>query len=80
MDSNMENETTSSAAVRGECLCMGAGPQATAVLKSISLGPATEHFRNSRIEFLKGLRTLLDSRIEKLQKRAQTKGTSVPVD
>jgi hypothetical protein len=74
----MEEQTTASA-VSGECLCMGAGPQATAALKSISLGPATEHFRNSRIEFLKGLRSILDSRIEKLQKKEQ-KGTSVPVD
>jgi hypothetical protein len=59
---------------------MGAGPQATAILKTISLGPATEHFRNSRIEFLKGLRSLIDSRIEKLQRVEPQKGTSVPVD
>jgi hypothetical protein len=59
---------------------MGAGPQATAILKSISIGGATEHFRNSRIEFLKGLRSMLDSRIEKLQKKEQKRGTSVPVD
>jgi hypothetical protein len=60
---------------------MGAGPQATAVLKSISLGGANEHFRNSRIEFLKGIRSMLDSRIEKLQRREQQrKGTSVPVE
>jgi len=59
---------------------MGAGPQATAILKSISFGGATEHFRNSRIEFLKGLRSMLDSRIEKLQKKEQKRGTSVPVD
>jgi hypothetical protein len=75
----MDEETTSGA-VRGECLCMGVGPQATAVLKSIGVGPATEHFRNSRIEFLKGLRSLLDSRIEKLQRNEPKKGTSVPVD
>ena len=75
----MEDESTSGP-VRGECLCMGAGPQATAILKSISVGGATEHFRNSRIEFLKGLRSLLDSRIEKLQKNEKQRGTSVPVD
>ena len=76
----MEDESTTSGPVRGECLCMGAGPQATAILKSISLGGATEHFRKSRIEFLKGLRTLLDSRIEKMQRQEQNRGTSVPVD
>jgi hypothetical protein len=75
----MEEEKTS-APVQGECLCMGAGPQATAALKSITLGGASEHFRNSRIEFLKGLRTMIDSRIEKLQRKAAPKGTSVPVD
>ncbi len=75
----MEDESTTGT-VRGECLCMGAGPQATAILKSISIGGATEHFRNSRIEFLKGLRSMLDSRIEKLQKKEQKRGTSVPVD
>ena len=74
----MEEQTTG--AVSGECLCMGAGPQATAALRSLSLGPATQHFRNSRIEFLKGLRSILDSRIEKLQKKEQQKGTSVPVE
>jgi hypothetical protein len=76
----MEDESTTSGPVRGECLCMGAGPQATAALKSISFGGAGEHFRNSRIEFLKGLRSMIDSRIEKMQKQEQKKGTSVPVD
>jgi hypothetical protein len=79
----MENESTAqSSSVQGECLCMGAGPQATAMLKSIASmgGGASEHFRNSRIEFLKGLRSMIDSRIEKLQRKEQAKGTSVPVD
>ncbi len=75
----MENENTSSP-VSGECLCMGAGPQATAMLKNIGLGGASEHFRNSRIEFLKGLRSMIDSRIEKLRRNEPKKGTSVPVD
>jgi len=38
-----------------------------------------DHFRNSRVEFLKGLRSLLDQRIEHLS-RAEQKGTNVPVD
>jgi hypothetical protein len=40
---------------------------------------AREHFRNSRIEFLKGIRTLIDERISYLS-RHQTKGTRVPVE
>jgi hypothetical protein len=74
------SEETTAGPVQGDCLCMGAGPQATAILKSIGGGHATEHFRNSRIEFLKGLRSLLDSRIERLQRREQKHGTSVPVE
>jgi len=45
------------------------------------LGGATvEHFRNSRIEFLKGMRSLLDERIAQLSKQAEHKGTHVTVE
>jgi hypothetical protein len=37
------------------------------------------HFRNSRIEFLKGLRSLIDDRISHLS-RDETKGTHVTVE
>ena len=37
------------------------------------------HFRNSRIEFLKGVRSLLDNRIARLS-RDEPKGTHVPVE
>jgi hypothetical protein len=40
---------------------------------------ARDHFRNSRIEFLKGIRSLIDRRIEELS-RPEAKGTSVPVE
>jgi hypothetical protein len=39
----------------------------------------SEHFRQSRVEFLKGVRTLLDERIEHLG-RASNKGTRVVVE
>ena len=38
-----------------------------------------EHFHNSRVEFLKGIRSLLDDRIAHLS-REERKGTRVPVD
>jgi hypothetical protein len=38
-----------------------------------------DHFRNSRVEFLKGVRTLLDNRIARLT-REETKGTRVTVE
>ena len=39
-----------------------------------------DHFRNSRVEFLKGLRSLLDSRIEHLSRASEQKGTRVTVE
>lgn len=65
--------------VQGECFCMGAGPQITAMAKSVGPSVAMDHFRNSRVEFLKGLRSLLDARIEKLS-RTEKKGSSVVVE
>ena len=38
-----------------------------------------QHFRNSRVEFLKGIRSILDARIEHLS-REQAKGTRVVVE
>jgi hypothetical protein len=43
-------------------------------------GASIEHFRNSRIEFLKGMRSLLDERIAQLSKQAEHKGTHVTVE
>ena len=37
------------------------------------------HFRNSRVEFLKGIRSIIDDRIANLS-RPEAKGTHVPVD
>jgi len=39
-----------------------------------------DHFRNSRIEFLKGIRSLLDKRIEHLSRHQGQQGTHVPVE
>ncbi len=40
---------------------------------------AREHFRNSRLEFLKAMRTLIDERIERLSGTGQ-QGTKVTVE
>lgn len=40
---------------------------------------ATDHFRESRIEMLRGFRDILDHRIERLSRR-RTQGTRVTVD
>jgi len=39
-----------------------------------------DHFRNSRIEFLKGIRSLIDHRIEHLSGHQQHHGTRVTVE
>jgi len=39
-----------------------------------------DHFRNSRIEFLKGIRSLIDDRIEHLSREEAPKGTRVTVE
>jgi hypothetical protein len=39
-----------------------------------------EHFRASRVEFLKGLRSLIDERIAHLSREAEPKGTRVTVE
>lgn len=47
-----------------------------------SFGPSdsvVEHFRNARLEVLKGIRQMIDDRIERTQKR-DTKGTSFGVE
>ena len=38
------------------------------------------HFRNSRIEFLKGVRSLIDERIAQLSRQDEHKGTHVTVE
>ena len=49
------------------------------VLERIWSEATRDHFRNSRIEFLKGLRSIIDDRIAYLSKD-EPKGTHVPVE
>jgi hypothetical protein len=74
----MEEKQTTSEAPR-ECFCTGAGPQITELFRRCWPQTTREHFRNSRIEFLKGLRSLIDERIERLS-RHESKGTRVTVE
>jgi hypothetical protein len=74
-----ENETKAQAAAAPcDCFCRGVGPQFTNFVRMRSAKSA-EHFRKARVEFLKGLRTIIDERIEKLS-QTPPKGTSVPVE
>ncbi len=71
----MEEQST-----KRECVCMGIAPEVINLLKK--LGPSDsvmDHFRNARIEVLKGVRQILDNRIEHLS-RTEKKGTRVTVE
>jgi hypothetical protein len=62
------------------CLCMGAGPALSDLLRR--LGPpeqARRHFETARLEMLKGLRAILDARIEQVSKRSR-KGEKIEVE
>jgi hypothetical protein len=62
------------------CVCQGLGPALTEFLQRF--GPPEEarrHFVSARLEMLKGLRALLDARIERLGKGA-VKGEKIPVE
>jgi hypothetical protein len=59
--------------------CDIAGPQIEALLDHVWPQNTREHFRNARIEMLKGMRSMLDARIEHLAKNDR-KGTKVAVE
>ncbi len=64
----------------GGCLCYGAGPALSELLRRI--GPpeqARRHFDAARVEFLKGLRALIDARIEQVSK-ARNKGEKIELE
>lgn len=48
-------------------------------MRNIWSDATRDHFRNSRVEFLKGIRSILDSRIERLS-HEERRGTTVPVE
>ena len=76
-----EQETTqkneSQPLVHERCLCREVLDQ---VRECFGVSPEVrDHFTNSRIEFLKGIRAVIDSRIERLSKTGQ-RGTKIAVE
>ena len=62
------------------CVCGGKGPMLSQMLDlMIPSAAAGEHFRNARLEFLKGVRELLDQRITSLSEKPRT-GTKLNVE
>jgi len=64
----------------GPCLCEDAGPILSDLLRRLSPPePARRHFVAARLEFLQGLRALLDARIAQVAKRG-AKGEKINVE
>ena len=74
-----EQQTTGRQHAQGCFFCDVAAPQINAFLDHVWPENTREHFRNARIEMLKGIRTMLDARIDHLSKQAP-KGTKVTVE
>ena len=71
-----QNATAGTHSHAGGCFfCTTAIP----MLENLVNEATRDHFRNSRVEFLKGLRSLLDERIAHLA-REGSKGTHVTVE
>jgi len=67
------------APAESECLCMGFGPELARMLRSLGSDSAKGHFRSARVEVLRGLRALIDQRIETLSKHPR-RGTAIEVE
>jgi hypothetical protein len=74
----MEEKTAATETHRHEHGCFFCGT-ALPILERCWSEVTRDHFRNSRIEFLKGIRSLIDDRINHLA-RKEHKGTRVVVE
>jgi hypothetical protein len=73
------DEQTSHQHAHGCFFCDVAAPQIEAFVNHVWPQNTREHFRNARIEMLKGMRSILDARIDHLSKQ-EAKGTKVTVE
>lgn len=65
---------------QANCICAGNGPKLTMLVEMLlPSGEAGGHFRQAHVELLKGLRAVLDQRIEAMSK-ADRPGTRLNVD
>ena len=64
----------------GSCICHGMGSALSELVRRLAPPDAARgHFEAARLEFLKGLRALLDARIEHVSK-ARVKGEKIKVE
>ena len=74
-----EKQATAQAPQHGCLFCGVVGPQIEALLDRCWPETTQEHFRNARIEVLKGIRSMLDARIDRLSQHDR-KGTRLTVE
>ena len=75
----MDEKQSATPAPHGCIFCTVVGPQIEAMLGHCWPEETQEHFRKARIEVLKGIRSMVDARIDRLSQHAQ-KGTKVTVE
>lgn len=75
MDEERNTSSQATAEAPGCFFCVNMRP----MIRNIWSDATRSHFRNSRVEFLKGIRSIIDDRIANLS-RPEAKGTHVPVD
>ena len=65
-----------------DCGCMGVGPAISHLIDNLGPKEARDHFRAARVEFLKGMRSLIDARIDHMTRegKSASEGASVPVE
>ena len=76
MDEKQTTETGHAHTAEGCFVCEVARP----FLRNLWTDATRNHFRNSRVEFLKGVRSLIDDRIERLSRQNEPKGQRVTVE
>jgi hypothetical protein len=74
-----EQQRTAHQHAHGCFFCDVAAPQIEALLDHVWPQNTREHFRNARLEVLKGVRSMLDARIDHLSKQG-ARGTKVTVE
>lgn len=80
-NSGAEHEEQAATGSPQECLCGGMGAAVSQMMRMMGpTGQAAGHFRQARIEALKGLRAILDQRIDALSRGGASKGTKVTVE
>lgn len=76
-EQHANQQATAGGAVHERCLCCEIMSH---LRECLGVSPAVQqHLTNSRVEFLKAIRTLLDARIERLSKTPQ-EGTKISVE